>query len=154
MEGVKMEDFKKKLIHRQILIGAGLLFACFAFIFSSRFEKEETASEYIRSFIDGFQAGLAACIFVFLIFSAVKYFIAINKPDKLKNIYIFETDERRLFIKQKTGNTGLNIVIYGLAVGTVVAGRLNDTVFFSLLGACFFAALVRAAMKLYFHKKY
>jgi len=149
-----VEEFKKKLLYRQLLIWAGLLFACFAFIFSSRFEKAETASEFMRGFIDGFQAGIAACLLGVLIILAVKYFMAINKPDRLKKLYIFETDERRIFIKQKTGNIGMNIIIYGLAVGTAVAGNLNDTVFFSLLGACLFVSAVRGVMKLYYNRKY
>ena len=148
-----MEEFKKKLLYRQLLIWAGMLFACFAFIFSGRFEKAETASEFLRGFIDGFQVGLAACLLGVLIILAVKYFITISRPDRLKNLYIFETDERRMFIKQKTGNIGMNIIIYGLAVGTTVAGNLNDTVFFSLLGACLFVSAVRGVMKLYYNMK-
>ena len=149
-----MEEFKKRLVHRQQLILAGLLFACFALIFSSRFEKAETVSEFIRGFIDGFQVGISACLLGVLIIFAVKYFIAISRPDRLKNLYIFETDERRIFIKQKTGNIGMNIIIYGLAVGTAVAGNLNNTVFFSLLGACLFVTSILGVMKLYFNRKY
>ena len=149
-----MEEFKKKLLYRQLLIWAGLLFACFAFILSSRFEKVAPPSEAMRGFIDGFQAGIAASLLGVLIILAVKYFIARSRPDRLRNLYIFETDERRLFIKQKTGNIGMNIIIYGLAVGTAIAGNLNDTVFFSLLGACLFVTSVRAIMKLYYQRKY
>ena len=149
-----MEEFKKRLLHRQIFIWAGMLLACFVFIISSRFEKVETVPEFMRGFIDGFQAGVAACFLGVLIIFAVKYFIAIRRPDKLKNLYIFETDERRMFIKQKTGNIGMNIIIYGLAVGTAVAGNLNNTVFFTLLGACLFVTSVRGIMKLYYNRKY
>ena len=131
-----------------------MLFACFVFILSSRFEKVETAPEFMRGFIDGFQVGVAACLLGVMIIFAVKYFIAISRPDRLKKLYIFETDERRIFIKQKTGNLGMNFVIYGLAVGTSVAGNLNNTVFFSLLGACLFATSVRGVMKLYYNRKY
>jgi len=149
-----VDAFKKRLLHRQLVIWAGLLFACFAFILSSRFEKEETASELMRGFIDGFQAGIAACLLCVLVILAVRYFIAISKPDRLKKLYIYETDERRMLIKQKTGDIGMNIIIYGLAVGTAIAGNLNDTVFFSLLGACLFVTSVRGIMKLYYHRKY
>ena len=108
----------------------------------------------MRGFIDGFQVGVASCLLGVMIIFAVKYFIAISRPDRLKKLYIFETDERRIFIKQKTGNLGMNIIIYGLAVGTSVAGNLNNTVFFSLLGACLFVTLVRGIMKLYYNRKY
>ena len=149
-----MEEFKKRLLHRQQLILAGMLFACFVFILSSRFGKAETAPEFMRGFIDGFQVGVAACFLGVMIIFAVKYFIAISRPDRLKKLYIFETDERRIFIKQKTGNLGMNVIIYGLAVGTSVAGNLNNTVFFSLLGACLFVTSVRGIMKLYYNRKY
>ena len=149
-----MDEFKKKLLRRQSLILAGMLFACFALIFSVRFEKEATAPEFLRGFISGFQVGIAACLLGILIIFAVKYFIAISSPDRLKKLYISETDERTLFINQKTGGIGMNIITYGLATGTAVSGNLNDTVFLTLLGASLFVTLVRGILKLYYRKKY
>jgi len=149
-----MEGFKKKLIHRLVLVLAGLLVACFAIIISNSYVKEATVPEFLREFIDGFQVGIAACILGALLMFAMKYFIAIRSPESLKKMYISETDERRLFIKQKTGDIGLNIISYGLIVGTAVTGNIDDTAFLALLGASLFVSLVRGTLKLYYRNKY
>ena len=149
-----MESFRKKLINRQSLLVAGLLFATAALIFTGRFEKETPASERLRGFIDGFQVGIAVCLLVVLIIFAVRHFLAIRDSDRMKKLYIAETDERRLFIKQKTGDIGMNVVLYGLIIGTAVSGNINDTVFLTLLGASLFVTAVRGFLKIYYNKKY
>ena len=149
-----MENFKKQLVSRQVLLTAGLLFAAAALIFTGRFEKETVAPEHLRGFIDGFQVGIAAGLFAVLLIFAVKHFVAIRNPDRMKKLYIAETDERRLFIKQRTGDIGMNIISYGLVVGTAVAGNLNDTVFLTLLGGSVFVTAVRGFLKIYYNIKY
>ena len=149
-----MEEFKKKLRNRQILLFAAMLGAKGMFILSSRFEKVVTTSEHIQSFIDGFQAGIAASLPGVLIIFAARYFMAIGSTERLKKLYISETDERKLFIKQKTGDIGMNIITYGLIVGATVAGNLSDTVFITLLCACLFVTLVRGFLKIFYRNKY
>ena len=149
-----MENFRKQLFNRQILLVAGLLLAAAALVFTGRFEKGTTAPESLRGFIDGFQVGIAMGLLAVLLIFAVKHFLAIRNPDRMKKLYIAETDERRLFIKQKTGDIGMNIISYGLVVGTAVAGNINDTVFLTLLGACLFVTAVRGFLKIFYNKKY
>ena len=149
-----MENFKKQLFSRQVLLIAGLLFATAALVFTGRFEKEAAAPENLRGFIDGFQIGIAAGLLAVLLMFAVKHFLAIRNPDRMKKLYIAETDERRLFIKQKTGDIGMNIISYGLVVGTAIAGNIHDTVFLTLLGASLFVTTVRAFLKIYYNIKY
>lgn len=56
-------------------------------------------------------------------------------------------------IMQKTGAIGMSICILGLGFATVIAGFFNEAVFFSLLGATLFAALIKGIFKIYYHKK-
>jgi len=149
-----MDEFKKKLRNRQILIFVAMLGATGAFILSSCLEKESATPENLRDFIGGFQVGVAAGLLGVLIVFAARYFMAIGNPERLKKLYISETDERRLFIKQKTGDIGMNIITYGLIVGTIVAGNFNDTVFITLLCTCLFVSLIRGFLKLYYRRKY
>jgi len=148
-----MEEFKKKIQRRQFLLLIGLLGACCLVMLTRNYEKAP-ASEHLQSFTEGFQVGAIIALFGSLIFSFIRNVLAMKNPEKLKKLYISETDERKLMIMQKSGSDGMNIVMYGLAVGTAVAGNFNDTVFFTLLGASLFVTLVRCFMKLYYFKKY
>lgn len=146
-----MAEYKKKVINRLRLMVTGLLGAAAAILFSARYEKPET-SEFFSGFVGGFQSGLAICFLGVLIVLSVRYIITLRNPEKLKKQYVSETDERKLFIKQKTGDVGMNIIIYGLMVSTAVSGNINDTVFLTLLCATAFVSSVRAFLKIYYNK--
>lgn len=149
-----MDEFKKKMQARQLLLISGLLGACSAVLLSRNFEKASSVSEYWQGIAEGFQVGIVVALFGFLIFFFFRNILAMRNPDRLKKLYISETDERKLLIMQKSGSVGMNIVVYGLAVGTAVAGNINDTVFFTLMGASLFTASVRGFLKLYYRVKY
>lgn len=149
-----MDDFKKKLQSRQLLLTSGLLGACSAVMLTRNFAKEAAVSERIQGFVEGFQVGILIALCGALIFLFVRNIMAMRNSERLKKLYISETDERKLFIMQKSGSIGMNIAMYGLAVGTAVAGNINDIVFFTLLGACLFVTLIRGFFKLYYRNKY
>jgi len=145
-----MEQFKKRLIVQQYCLAIGIIGLIIAFIFSHNYESVPSA---IGHFIEGFQAGISitlVCIFLFLSHRA---FAAIRNADKLRKLYISETDERALLIRQKSGSAGMNIVMYGLTVGAFIAGNFNEIVCLTLLGACIFVGLVRGFFKLYYRAK-
>jgi len=148
-----MDDFKKKLTARQLLISVGLLVLFCAVILSRHYEKA-ASSDFVKGYIEGFQWGVLACLLVALLFYLIRNILALRNPEKLKKLYIAETDERKQFIQRQAGSIGMNIVMFGLAAGTVIAGNMNDTVFFTLMGACVFVALIRAFLKIYYKNKY
>ena len=148
-----MEGFKKKLLRQQVVLVAGLFIACVAVTFGW-FAGELQAPDNLREFILGFQTSLFALLACTMVFFAIRNSASLAKPEDLKKLYISETDERTLFIRQKAGSTGMNIITYGLIVATVVAGSVNYTVFLSLLGACFFVAIIRGSLKLYYRNKF
>jgi len=149
-----VDDFKRRLKMRQITLTTGLLLACALLILSRYYEKAESLLPFQNGFIDGFQVGIVAALLGFLSYFIIRNIISLRNPDHLKKLYISETDERKVFIYQKSGSAGMNIITYGLAVGAAVSGNVNDTVFFSLLGACFFVVVVRGFLKLYYRNKY
>jgi hypothetical protein len=83
-----------------------------------------------------------------------RYGRAMRDPEKLERLYIAEFDERKLMIQQMSGSVGFNVTIVGLLIATVIAGSYNATVFFSLLGASIFVALIRLVLKLYYRVKF
>jgi len=149
-----LDDFKKKLMVRQLLIVVGFLGACCAFLFSRNYVKAVSGSENWQAFIEGFQVGIIIVLFGALLFFFIRNIFATRDPERLKKLYVYETDERRQFIQQQAGSIGMNIVMYGLTAGTVVAGNINNTVFLTLLGVCLFVSLVRGYLKLYYKNKF
>ncbi len=110
-------------------------------------------SEGIRAFMAGVNAGLLAVALVVAILSAVKYGRALKNEEKLKALYIFEKDERRLYIQSREGGTAMQLVLMALTAAMIVAEFFDQTVFFTLLGTVVFAAAVKAALKIYYETK-
>lgn len=79
---------------------------------------------------------------------------ALRDEAKLKALYIKETDERSLAIEEKIGGIGINLIIAGLGLSTVVAIYLNQTVFLTLLGAFAFSVLIKGGLKVYFRRTF
>ena len=145
-----MEGFQKTIRNRLILLTAGVLGACSAILLSARFEKAAASSASMQGFTEGFQCGIAASLLGVLFVFIVKYLVAARNPERMKRLYIAETDERKLYIRQQAGSVGMNVITYALAVGTCVAGNINDAVFLTLLGVCIFVVAVRGFLKLYY----
>jgi len=145
-----MEQFKRKLIMQLNFLVAGVIGLIFVFIFGL---THESAPSAIGHFIEGVQTGILLAATGVLAAFIHRTLIAIKNSDKLKKLYISETDERILLIRQKSGSVGMNIVMYGLTIGAFIAGNFNDIVFFTLLGACLFVGLVRGFFKLYYRAK-
>jgi len=145
-----MEDFRKKLQTRVIIlaIGLGCISATLAFI-----SIDFTASP-AEGFQAGFQFGVSIAVSLVMVYYMFKTISAMKNPKQLKSLYISEMDERKLFIMQKSGSLGMNIVKFGLIFGAIIAGNFNDIVFFTLLGACFFVLFVHKFLKFYYLKKY
>ncbi|MCL2007001.1 MAG: hypothetical protein FWG77_02850 [Treponema sp.] len=148
-----MENFKKKLKFGQVLLAAKLFFACGVFSLSSRYFEAGSLPGSTQDLVSGFQFGLIMGLFGVLLFYIIRNIRAIRNPDRLKQLHISETDERKLFIRQNSCATGMNFIIYGLAVGTAVSGSINTTVFFTLMAACFFVISVRGVLFLYYKLK-
>lgn len=101
----------------------------------------------------GFQAGAIGGLELVLVFLTVWYLISMRDEKALKKLYIQENDERTLMIMQKTGAIGMTVCSIGLAFAAVIASFFDQTVFFTLLGSAVFTAVVRGALKVYYHLK-
>ena len=147
-----MEVYRKK-IKTRILIGAGIIFLGIAWITFNRFFGEligahEDTIIYVHEATSGLLSGLLALVIIYII----RCQFAIRDDEKLKKLYIKETDERALFIYQKSGSIGMNISVAGLLLGALVCAYINIIVAATLLGACLFISLIRGFLKLYYRK--
>lgn len=148
-----MEQYKNKIKKRLFLLSAFLVLYiaanCIMYAYVG-IKGNGSATDFIL----GFQFGIGFFVFVLLTYFIIRYILVLRSEKRLKEMYIVETDERKLMIYQKSGSLGMIFAIFGLAIASVLVGYFDTTVFFSLLGACLFVALIRAVLKLYYKNKY
>jgi len=149
-----MDAYKKQVTVRLNLLILGLGVTSLSLILSSRYHKPASESELMQGFISGFQAGIAVALLLVMLLFVIRFARAITNSERLRQLYITETDERNALIRQKTGSIGMNVTNFGLILGTVVAGNINDTAFITMLAASLFVGLVHAFLKIYYRRKY
>ncbi|MCL2475039.1 MAG: hypothetical protein FWF37_02790 [Chloroflexi bacterium] len=155
-----MNDFEKKIKNRVRLLATGLAIVCSVIIYL--LIRQSYDDDYISSIFStpwktaatNIQLILLVTLIATLIFSITKNIRAIRNPDRLDNLYIYETDERNIFIKQKTGSLGMNMVMFGLTIATIVTGNSNPEIFFTLLGSLLFVIVIHVLLTVYYSRKY
>ncbi|MFA9380973.1 MAG: hypothetical protein ACERKO_07930 [Acetanaerobacterium sp.] len=144
-----MDDFrrilKRRLALARIYNGMVVLLLGIGYIMG----RENAAPDTAIGFASGFFIGIQ---FVMIYFMR-KYHFALKDDEKLKSIYITENDERSKFIESQIGGTGVNVILGGIVLGTIVAGFLNETVFFTMLFTLLFSVLVKGMLKMYYNRK-
>lgn len=144
-----MDKFKAKIKKRlYILIMTLLILLISFFVLYFNQSKLSSMSENIL----GFNAGVMASIGFLLLINILKYRKAMQSHNGLKNLYIQENDERKMYILQKTGSLGINVCLFSLGFATMISGFFNEVVFFTLAATTIFTALVKASFKIYFYK--
>lgn len=148
-----MENFKKKLIRNSVVLGTLTLLFIAAnialFIFAT-----PKGEEFVVGFVHGVQTGLALVLVIYLVVRIVKFTSAYGSEEKLRKLYIEQNDERMSLIRLHSGSFPLTIAVCVLAGAAVIAAYFNTTVFFTLLGACYFVSLFSSAMKFYYRNKF
>lgn len=145
-----MGKFREKIRGRIIwLMVVGISLGISYLILFSNQDKLPQMPDFMMSFHGGVLFGIE----ILLIGDILKNLMAIRDEKGLKKLYIEENDERRVMIMQKTGAMGMAICIIGLGSATVISGFFNETVFFTLLGATLFTALIKGFFKIYYHIK-
>lgn len=109
---------------------------------------------HIEEYINGFQVGIFLSVEIRILYRIIKYRKALNDEEELKKLYIKENDERAKLIRDKIGGDGFLFSVGMVAIGTVIAGFFNETVFFTLFAVTVFMAMILASLKLYYNNKY
>lgn len=145
-----MGKFKEKIRVRTLVMSVVVISLALSYLVL--FLNQDKLPQ-MPSFIMSFHAGVLCGLGILLIRDIFKNLRAIRDEKELKKLYIEENDERTIMIMQKTGAMGITICIIGLGFATVIAGFFNGIVFFSLLGATVFTALIKGFFKIYYHHK-
>lgn len=141
-----MEVFKKKLKNRIIITGIYILAIVAIMIAVAIVGVEDEAT----SFTLGFGCGIGAVALVLCIRDGA----ALKNEEKLKRLYIEETDERRQHINAMVGSKGMVIFIAVTALAMLISNYFNQTVFFTLLAALGLMIIIKAALVTYYKRKF
>lgn len=147
-----MEKFKSTILKRII----GFIFYSVAVLGFAVFGIIAMNNNYpwINEKMISFDIGASAGIELVMVYYVAKYAGSITNEEKLRKLYIEETDERKEYISSKIGVNGLVIIMLSLLLGGIIAGYFNMTVFVTLIAAAIFCALMTLGLKIYYNKKY
>lgn len=140
-----MENFKRSLKLR-VVWGSVYCAAALVLSISLPFAAGRT---YASGFTVGVAIGIAAIALFFVIQSAR----ALKNEEKIRKLYIAQTDERAQFIAGRCARSSLLIILALIALADLVAVYLDRTVFYTLLTVTYCIALIAAGSKLYYRKK-
>lgn len=159
-----MEKFRKQLKTRMTgyiitAVLSAILYGVFAFLdmtnaLGTVLPSSISGAAEEGDFTSGFRTGFCSAIVGFAVIKAIFCAAALKNEQKLKAMYIKETDERTAMIIQKTASSSFSVTIMALAVASVAASFFSMTVLYTLIAIIFFIVFVRTAFQFYYTRKY
>ncbi len=150
-----MAEYRVTLGKRRIwMIISGLVVLTIGVILTVGFFSSDNGGGFTDGFFDGMQVGWLFGMAAVMAGMTVRYSRALHNDALLQKFYIQETDERNRMIRDKIGGLGMNLAIGMLALGALIAGSFDRTVFITLMCATLGVLLLRIGLKLYFYHKY
>lgn len=107
-----------------------------------------------NAFMAGFRTGFCTSLIGFAVVKAIIYARTLKDEQKLKAMYIKETDERNLLIEQKTSTASFAVTIIGLGVACVIVSFFSRPILYTLICVILFVSIVKAAFGIYYSQKY
>ena len=107
------------------------------------------ASDFAR----GLTAGVLCGLEVTAVFNLVRLFMISHDDEKLKQLYITETDERNISIEKESAKKSQLIIMFGIAVADIVFGYFDETVAKVLSTVLMLSAVVTIAVRKYYDTK-
>lgn len=148
-----MEKYVNTIKKRMILCGI-IAFVSVGLGISHQSGFFDLISLYTRNeALAGFQAGLLFGFGILSLLLLFKYGKAIKDDTKLKILYNKEYDERQNLIRQKAGMPMLMITSGIMIFAGIIAGYLNDTVFYTLILSAMIQMTLGAMVKIYYMRK-
>ncbi len=144
-----MENYKKSLRTRLVLLGMLALFAAACSIYDQFFASEALKA----SPLFGFQAGLLIGLGLVSVIFILRINRILRDDAKLKLEYNREHDERLKAIRAKSGMPMLLITSAAMVIAGVIAGYFNTVIFITLVLAAMGQMLIGAIVKQIYLRK-
>lgn len=142
-----MEDFRKK-VERRFKLDTMVCLCSLALYFMLKFLTKGASD-----FAQGISMGVFVGMEIVAVYSLSRTFTALRNEEKLKEMYINETDERNIAIQKETSQKGSTISMVGTAVAAIAAGFFDEKICFTLVAALLFSALVTIILNAYYNRK-
>lgn len=142
-----MEEFRKK-VKRRFRLDTMVCLCSLALYFMLKFLTKGASD-----FAQGISRGVFVGMEVVAVYNLSRTFTALRNEEKLKEMYINETDERNIAIQKETSQKGATISTVGTAVAAIVAGFFDEKVCFTLVAVLLFSALVTIIVNAYYNRK-
>ncbi|MDE5584267.1 MAG: hypothetical protein K2J08_11270 [Ruminococcus sp.] len=142
-----MEDFKKKLTRKYRMMGRYCCFAVCIYFGLMRFTTT------VNDFTEGLLSGMFSGIMIVSIFNLVRIHIALHNEEKLKEMYIQETDERNIAISKETMRTSSVVSLMVTALAVIISGFFNPVISMTLGISIMADAVITIAVQFYYKKK-
>lgn len=137
-----MEAYRKKLrIRFVVYIILGIIMALLT-VLTCLYSRKSN-----QDFLLGFRSGVGFAVSAMLLMKAFEFKKALGSNEKIKKMYINETDERTVMICQKISSLSFEIVSICIMFSMIISSFYNTTVFCTLLCVGLFMALVKITVK-------
>lgn len=141
-----MEKFREKIKKRFWISTFVSLFVPLVLIALQIITKKDV--DYASGMIYGAVSGAL----VTAVFNIARMYSALHNEEKLKKMYIEETDERNIMLNKETGNTALIISLVCISFASVIASFFNIGISIALAAAACFTTMVTVVVKIYYNK--
>ena len=143
-----MEKFRKQIKIRLITyLAFDVLMAVVYLIVYNIYDDKYTFS---AGYSTGFFSGVVGAVIVL----AIRCAVVLRDPEKLKKLYILETDERSRLIREKTASGSFTVSVLILGFAAVIATFFSDTVVCVLAAVIIVMTVVKLSLKFYYDRKY
>lgn len=146
---MNLENYHEVLKKRERLYKSYISFALIFWGIGNFLLKDQARlNDSALGFINGLTLGIEI-ICVFWVFKIRK---ALKDDKILRELYIDEHDERKNFIKLKSGSNLIGKIALGIFVASILASYFNMVVFYTLVITGIFLILVSLSLKIYWRK--
>lgn len=142
-----MEDFKKKLTRKYRMIGRYCSFSTLIYFGLTHLVKG--ADDFAVGLVSGMNIG----IIIVAVFNLARIHKALHNEEKLKEMYIHETDERNISIGKETAKTSTLISLMVMALAVIVSGFFNPVISMTLGISIMANAVITIAVQSYYNRK-
>jgi len=147
-----MEEFKKSIktrLTRSIIstvAAIGIVLLCYVNY------KISGITGHVESFMRGYQTGLVMAGVLLGAMHIYNLCKALKSEERLRKMYIKESDERDRAIKNKIAYTGFWTTVPTLLVASIAAGFYSITVFVTLMSVLLFMLVIALIYKCVYYK--
>ena len=142
-----MEKFRKN-VEKRLQVDITVCLCSLALYFALLFVTKG-ASDFAQNISMGVFIGME----LVTVYNLAAAYTALHNEEKLKEMYINETDERNIAIGKESSQKGSTISMVGIAMAAITAGFFDEKICITLCAVLFFSALVTIIVNLYYKRK-